>query len=237
MKSIIALFDGSDRAMAAARDLATHGIAPAAIHVDTPPLDHDVVDELRERNVPDDRVAIYAEAVRRGATLVIADTSDDVAEECADVLDAHGSLDVDGTAASWQGWAPPPPVRERSAEIPVVEEEARIGKREVESERLRVRTFVAERPVHESVTLTEERIDVAREPASESISPAAAEAAFTEREFEVTAKSEEPVVEKRAQVVEKVRIAKESETRTEDVEATERRQDVEIEREDPTRRR
>ncbi len=94
----------------------------------------------------------------------------------------------------------------------------------------------ASAPVTRSIELEKERIDVSRQPASEPLSSREAERAFEEGEIEVTAKSEEPVVEKQAHVVERVNVAKEAERRTETIEETERRRDIEVEREAGTTR-
>ena len=85
------------------------------------------------------------------------------------------------------------------------------------------------RPVQEDVTLREERIDVRRERVDEPISPEAMDSTLTEDEFVVTAKGEEAVVGKEARVVERVHVGKTADTRTERIEETERRRDVEVE--------
>jgi stress response protein YsnF len=114
-------------------------------------------------------------------------------------------------------------------DLEVVEEKVRIGTRPVSRGGIRVRTHISERPVHEQVQLREERIDVSRERVDQPVSVGAADAAFTEGEFEVTAQGEEVVVGKEARVVERVHVDKEAETRTETIEETERRRDVEVE--------
>jgi stress response protein YsnF len=50
--------------------------------------------------------------------------------------------------------------------IPLVEEELRVGKREVNRGGARVRSYVREVPVHEQVSLREEHVDVERRPVS-----------------------------------------------------------------------
>lgn len=125
--------------------------------------------------------------------------------------------------------APPIATSEQGGSLDVVEEHMRVGKREVPRGGVRVRTFIMERPVHEQVQLREERIEVEREPVNEPISPQAAEATFTEDEFVVTAQGEEAVVGTEARVVERVHVGKTTETRTETVEGTDRRRDVEVE--------
>jgi stress response protein YsnF len=114
-------------------------------------------------------------------------------------------------------------------DLDVIEERVVVGKREVERGGVRVRTFVAERPVEEQVQLTEERVDVSRERVDEPISPQGLDATLTEDEFVVTARGEEAVVGKEARVVERVHVGKTADTRTETVRETERRRDVEVE--------
>ncbi len=115
------------------------------------------------------------------------------------------------------------------ANVAVVQEEVKIGKRDVGRGGVRVRTFVTETPVSEQVNLHEERVDVRREPVREPVPIEATHEAFSEDEFIVTAKGQEPVVEKQAKVVERVHVGKEAETRTETIEEAERRRDVEVE--------
>lgn len=113
-------------------------------------------------------------------------------------------------------------------DLDVIEERVNVGKREVPRGGVRVRTFVQERPVREDVQLTEERIDVQRERVDEPISPAAVDSTLTEDEFVVTARGEEAVVGKEARVVERVHVGKTADTRTEHIEETERRRDVDV---------
>lgn len=202
---------------------------------------------LRGAGVPDDHVDLYAEAIRRGATVLVTTADDDAALQTATELDRFGSIDLDAAGQRWReaGWtsydaaAPPYDERERALErehlargIPVIEEQVRVGTREVPRESVRVRTYVKERPVHETVQLREERIDVQRQAVDEPLPAGAAASTFTEDEVEVTARGEEVVVGKEARIVERVRVEKEAGTRTETVEDTERRREVEVERTD-----
>ena len=111
--------------------------------------------------------------------------------------------------------------------IPVVEEELRVGKREVEAGGVRVDTRVAETPVEEQVTLRDERVHVERRPVERS----AADADFDRLQdstLEVRERREEPVVDKQARVVEEVVVGKEARERTETVQDTVRRTDVDV---------
>jgi uncharacterized protein (TIGR02271 family) len=117
--------------------------------------------------------------------------------------------------------------------IPVVEEDISIGKREVERGHVRVFSRVTERPVEESVRLREEKVTVERRPVDRPATDA--DFAAAEKEvIEITETAEEPVVSKRARVVEEVVVHKEVTERTETVRGTERYTDVDVQREPET---
>jgi len=111
--------------------------------------------------------------------------------------------------------------------IPVVQEELRVGKRVVQRGGVRVHSYLQERPVEEVVRLREERVNVQRVPVDRPAT--AADMAFKNQTVDVTAMAEEPVVEKRARVVEEVRIGKEVDQRQETIKETVRRKDVKVE--------
>jgi len=112
--------------------------------------------------------------------------------------------------------------------VPIVEEQLRVGKREVETGGVRVNTRVEEVPVEEQVTLRDETVRVERRPASGSTNVADLNA-FQEGTIEITETDEEAIVGKEARVVEEVVISKEAQERTETVRDTVRRTDVDIE--------
>ncbi len=113
------------------------------------------------------------------------------------------------------------------AKVPIVEEELQVGTREVEGGGVRVTTRVEEVPVNEQVTLREEAVDVQRRPADRPVTDADA-AAFQQGTFEVRERSEEVVTDKQARVVEEVAIRKDVQERTETVQDTVRRTDVDV---------
>lgn len=112
--------------------------------------------------------------------------------------------------------------------IPVVEEELRVGKRAVQRGGVRVYQRVTEKPVHESVELREEHVNVERHAVDQPASEADL-AAFKEGSVEVREMAEEPVVSKSARVVEEVVVGKEATQRTEEINDTVRRTDVQVE--------
>jgi uncharacterized protein (TIGR02271 family) len=93
---------------------------------------------------------------------------------------------------------------------------------------VRVSTQVTEQPVEERVELRKEHIDVERRPVDRPASPRDL-GTFEEGTIEVTATSEEPVVEKRARVVEEVEVHKDVEHQQETIQETLRRKDVDVE--------
>ena len=117
----------------------------------------------------------------------------------------------------------------QTAAIPVVEEEIAVGKREVERGGVRVHTEVQERPVQEQVNLREEHVKVERRPVDRPASEADIARARQSGTLEVRETAEEAVVQKQARVVEEVRVGKEATERTETINDTVRRTDVEVE--------
>ena len=115
----------------------------------------------------------------------------------------------------------------REEVIQLAEEQLEVGKRTVDRGTTRIRRYVVEKPVEESVTLRGEKVTVERRsPLGTAASPGGA--MFEERIVEVRETSEEPVVSKTAHVVEEVVVGREATERTETVRDTLRREDVEV---------
>jgi uncharacterized protein (TIGR02271 family) len=119
--------------------------------------------------------------------------------------------------------------------LQVAEERLRVGKREVERGGVRVRSYVVETPVEESVLLRDETINVERRRVDRPASDITADA-FRERTIELTETDEEAVVAKTARVTEEVVISKDVTERTERVSDTVRRTEVEVENTGSTER-
>ncbi len=111
--------------------------------------------------------------------------------------------------------------------IKVMQERLVVGKRQVEGGRVKVRSYVVERPVEEKVTLHEESLRVDRHPVDRAAT-AADMAAFQERTIEARATSEEAVVSKEARVVEEIALHKQASDRTETVRDTVRETKVDV---------
>ena len=118
---------------------------------------------------------------------------------------------------------------ERDQVIPVVKEELDVGKRASER-RYRIRTYVVERPVEETVTLRDERVVIERRPVAGERAAGGVELP-QEREYEVIERHEEPVVSKQTRRVEDVVVRGQAEERTEVVRDTVRETKVDVDQE------
>jgi len=112
--------------------------------------------------------------------------------------------------------------------IPVVEERLNVGKRMVESGRVRVRSYAVEEAVSENVTLHDETVQVDRRVVDRAVTPGD-EALFAEKVIEATEMREQAVVSKEARVVGEVGIRKEATDRVETVTDKVRHTEVEVE--------
>lgn len=215
-------------------------------------------DWLFGRDMPERERGWYEENLREGRIVLSVLVRDQAQHErVADILEefdpieftgmGEAEMPATGMAASTTG-APMPGVRaasvsggaplgagpvagERGASeeqvIPVVKEELAVGKRATER-RYRIRTYVVETPVERDVTLRDERVIVERRPVTGDRQIGGADLP-QEREFEVTERHEEPVVEKRARETEEVVVRREADERTERVRDTVRETKVDVE--------
>jgi uncharacterized protein (TIGR02271 family) len=115
--------------------------------------------------------------------------------------------------------------------IPVAEEELHVSKRDVNHGRVRVRSYVVERPVQEQVSLREENVHVERRPVTDATrtGTTSGDALFQERTIEMHETREEAVVSKEARVTEELVVRKDVDQRTETISDTVRSTEVEVE--------
>ena len=183
----------------------------------------------------------YEEGLRRGHAMLVVRPRAGERERVIELLECFEPVDFDAQVAEWRrtGWQDRPIPAANSADragagesgdqtIPVVQEQVRIGKRMTDRGGVRVRSYVVERPVSEDVTLREEQVHVERHPIDRPVGTVPDEA-FRERTIEVSAHGEEPIVQKDARVVEEVTVHKDVAERSEKVQATERKTEVQVE--------
>jgi uncharacterized protein (TIGR02271 family) len=192
-------------------------------------------DSLKDFFLPDEDRQTYSEGLRRGGFLVTVRTNNTLYDRALAILDDEGTVDLDQRMATWrkEGWQPQAvgtEMRSPSAEhevIPITEEQLKVGKRDVSHGRVRVRTYVVEEPIQESVNLREERVRVERRPVDR---PATSdERLFQNRTIEAEERAEEAVVEKQARVKEELTVRKDVDQRSKTVSDKVRRTEVKVE--------
>ncbi|HEX8417683.1 MAG TPA: YsnF/AvaK domain-containing protein [Methylobacterium sp.] len=197
---------------------------------------------LKDLFLPDEDRYAYSEGLSRGGTMLSVRADGAQATRITELLENAGAVHLDEREATWrkEGWsgysaasagaettAARGAATGRDETIPVVEERLEVGKRVTEGGRVRVRSYVTETPVQESVSLHEESVHVERRPVDRAPT-SADENLFAEKSIEATARGEQAVVSKEARVVEEIGLRKESTDRTETVSDTVRRTEVEV---------
>lgn len=181
-----------------------------------------------------DESAKYSQAAQNGSVVTVHTSSDEEARKVSQILDKAGAIDVNERASQQRGmsssnkgnWTG------SSASIPVVEENMQIGKRDVETGGVRIRSRIIERPVEENLRLREEHVNVERRPVNRPASERDLET-FKDSEKTMTEHAEIPMVNKEARVVEEVRLNKETTEHTEKIKDKVRKQDVEVDKLNP----
>jgi uncharacterized protein (TIGR02271 family) len=244
-RTVAAYYDDNSAADRAVEQLRAAGIENDSIHRVQAPRDqklqegHGLFHDLKRLFLPESDRAGYEEGVRRGGVVVAVRSSEGEIDRIIEIFEETGPVDIDERQNEWRdtGWtgqagtgAAQTATGQRDETIPVVEEELRVGKREVERGSVRVRSWVVEEPVEASVQLREERVDVERRPVDRPVGTT--EQPFEERTIEAVERAEEAVVQKTARVKEEVAIRKGAEERTETVQDKVRRTEVEVEQGD-----
>jgi uncharacterized protein (TIGR02271 family) len=192
-------------------------------------------------SLPDEDRYTYAEGMSRGGVALSVTTDDARYDRVAEILERNGAVDLDTREAEWRsaGWTGytgmdqastttnrAAPVNDEGV-VQVVEEQLRVGKRQLEKGRVRVRSYVVETPVQEQVELRSERVVVERRPVDRAAT--ADDLTPADRVLEAEERAEEAVVSKEARVVEEIGLRKEVEQHAETVSDTVRHTEVEIE--------
>lgn len=211
---------------------------------------------LRNLNLTNDDRHAFGEGLRRGGVMLCAEVdSDEDTDKIIAILEETPSVDLDDRQQSWrsEGWAPYDGSSEATRSsgayqgqatafggdnrnvveeerIPIVEEELKVGKREVARGGARVRSYITETPVHEQVSLREEHVSIERRPVNETLARGSDfdSDLLRERTVEMTETAEEAVVAKEARVREELVVKKTAEERVEQIDDTIRRTEVEV---------
>jgi hypothetical protein len=111
-----------------------------------------LIGALVDVGVPEEQANLYAEGVRRGGTLVKVTTPEDRSNEATRIMNRFNPMDIDQRATTWRSekWSRFDPNATPYTQTDFERERSRFGtdmEREVDKERPRIHTYVAERPV------------------------------------------------------------------------------------------
>ncbi len=140
-------------------------------------------------------------------------------------LRTEGNLATEDLGA---GAARSPGRETTTEEVPLTEEQLKVGKRDIAAGEVRVRKVVETEQVNVPVELKREDAVIERIPASEV--KAGAPSSFQEDEIRVPLSREEAVVEKETRVTGGVRVRKTEKTEQQNVSDTVRREDVKVDK-------
>jgi uncharacterized protein (TIGR02271 family) len=257
-ETIVAVYDTAEHAALAVRDLEAAGVPSSAISqhaaggsmtgstattTATPHREEGFWASLfgGEPEYEHD-TTVYNRSLESGSTVVSVKASELHVTQAMEILERHNPINIDERATSYgvsqtaaTGTTSAPGVTgtaSRAGEneaIPLVEETLAVGKRAINRGTTRVRRYVVETPVEEQVALRDETVSIERRPVADARPVTNAD--FTDKVVEVTETAEEAVVSKSAHVKEEVVIHKEAAERTETVQDTVRREEVEITKE------
>ncbi len=191
---------------------------------------------------PDHDTAVYDRSMDSGSTVVTVKTPESHIAKVLEILESHKPIDIDERATSYgmtqtaTTMASPVMPAATSGTIrtgavatdgvlQLSEESLAVGKRVVNRGGTRIRRYVVETPIEESVNLHSEKVVLERHPVTDG-RPVGD---FSEKTIEMTETAEEAVVSKTARVYEEVGLRKEATDRTETVRDTVRKEEVEIE--------
>jgi uncharacterized protein (TIGR02271 family) len=255
-ETIVAVYDTPAHAELAIQDIIAAGVPESAIsrHVGTVSgtTTTTTVEPVREQGFwaslfggePDSDTAVYDRSLQSGSTVVTVKAPEGHINRVMEILESHHPVDIDERATGYgltqttavrEPVAPTMPLAGTTAPattsgaetIQLAEESLAVGKRAVNHGGTRIRRYVVETPVEESVSLHSEKVTLDRRPVTDG--RPVADADFTDKTIEMTESTEEAVVSKTARVVEEVALRKEATDRVETVRDTVRKEEVEIE--------
>jgi uncharacterized protein (TIGR02271 family) len=169
----------------------------------------------------EDEAEMHTAAASKGTTVTVHTLTEDETLQAVQILDNHGAVDVNEYSEKVR-------TAGENGKIEVINEELQVGKREVETGGVRLRSRIVERPVEESIRLREEHVSVERTPV-DRVASESDFANFKEGTIEEIERAERPVVAKEARVVEEVSLGKDVDEREETINDTVRHTEVDTE--------
>ncbi|MDQ2719782.1 MAG: DUF2382 domain-containing protein [Bacteroidota bacterium] len=169
-------------------------------------------------------------ANKTGNLVTVHATSDEEANRASDILDENGAINIDDSAEEY-GYSNANINSSSDTDsntLNVIKEDVNIGKKEVKTGGVRLRSRIIERPVEEELRLKEETVTVERKNVNRPASNVDMQN-FKEGVIEMTENAEIPVIQKTARVVEEVKLSKDVNERTQTVKETAKDTEVDVE--------
>lgn len=230
LTTLICLFHHKDQAQSALQDI---------LKADVPESNVTVIGgagsniassrtSLAELNVPEHDLKHLLEGLKdQGVVLTVSTISNHV-EAVEEIFSRYKAGKIDEAVVADDMSSRALPISNGGQAIPIVEEELQVGKRTVDAGGVRVYRRIVEIPVEESVRLREEHVSVTRQAVDRPVTDADLRLQGT-HVIELTETAEEAVIGKSARVVEEVVVGKSVTERTERIQDTIRRTEVEVE--------
>jgi hypothetical protein len=251
-EKIVTLYDTSQHADAARRNLEAAGFLPGEISTITTKTLSEVGEKLHEtgfwrrlfgRDVQAYEALVYGRSIENGGAILTVRVPESDVSKATAILNSHEAVDLHKRALQ-QGFissmapnvsaTPPRAAMAVGQPIPseevyrLAEEQLDVGTRTIQAGTMRIRRFVTEKPVEAQVTLHEEHIQVVRRTSSDP--SLTRDVDWTEKTIEVAETVEEPVITKSVHIAEEVVVRKEASDTVKTVRDKVRRQQVEVEK-------
>ena len=196
-------------------------------------------DDDQDNNRDHRRSDAAREVASRGTVVTVHTESMENAQEAAAIMDRFGAIDFDQRYNEYQDDSFDADrnrnrLNERFGDVDgeqtlqVLKEDVAIGKREVRTGGISVRSHVIKRPIDETLRLRTEEVYVNRK----KVDRPADNADFSDRSIQLQETSEEAVISKEARVKEEITIGKKVDSRSEKIHETARETEVDIKRTD-----
>lgn len=182
----------------------------------------------------DDERERYTKAARRGSVVTVHTQTSEEAQRASELLDQYGATDVDDNYKEYSdseagnNFGRAYKNAGEGETVSVIEEKMQVGKREVETGGVRLKSRIVEKPVEESLRLREEHVSVERKPVDRAATDADLNN-FKEETIELVEHAEVPVVSKESRIVEEVSLGKKVDNRKETIRDSVRKTEVDVE--------
>ncbi|MEI4269909.1 MAG: YsnF/AvaK domain-containing protein [Candidatus Dasytiphilus stammeri] len=253
-EKIVTLFDNFQHAQDAKRNLLKAGFKKHDISlINNDQLQgganilvhrHDIWRRLLGQSLTDQEAKIYGQAVKTGGVVLTLRTKEEDTPRAISILNTHPLVEMSNDTVSncnnediiseknHSHLSKDKKTAEEEV-LELAEEKLEIGKKVVYEGSTRVRRFVTQKDVEVEIPLHEEHASILRRALKSGNCPQSADNIdWSETVVEISDTHEQPVINKKAKVVEEVIVRKEGKDRVEKIRDTLRKQEIEVKHND-----